>query len=439
MRIRALFFFILVVLAALAGGAWLLFEDRDPPQLSLEPLTVYVSPTLAMEVQAADAKSGIRHLQVLVSAGNQTYTVLDVRYTDKPREVRESFTLESLSLADGDIRITAGARDKSFAQFGQGNAQSISRQLIMDTVQPTVEAVSQQHTVRTGGPAVVTYTVSETPSTTGVQVGEFFFPGYLQGNNTYASFFTWPWNMNATQFQPELFAEDAAGNRGTAPFNVGRIERSFPEDTINLSDSVLQKIDGEFTDQIPGQLSTVERYLEANRNVRQANADALLKLGRMTTPLPKWAGEFESMRGAHMAGFGDRRTYVYNGQAIDQQTHLGQDIANVAKSKVPAGNAGLVVFAGYLGIYGNMVLLDHGVGLQSMYAHLSEISVQEGDTVSKGQIIGRTGVSGMAVGDHLHYGMYVSGVPVAPIEFWDRNWIRNNIEDRLALPAAPKE
>lgn len=426
-------FFFLLAVAVLGGGAWLLFKDRVPPQASLEPLTVYVSPGLSLEVHASDAESGIRSVDVTVMAGNKTHAVLQKRYDNAPREVQETFTLEPLNLADGEIVIDVLVRDKSFAQFGAGNGNHISRRHIMDTVKPKLAVESRQHSVYTGGPGVVVYTISEAPGKTGVQVGDAFFPGYLQGNNTYACFFAWPWDMNATQFNPVLFAEDAAGNRGVAPFSVGSIQRSFRSDDINLSQNVISKINSEFTDQIPGNLTPLQRYLEANRNVRKANAQALLQLGRKTNPTPLWSGTFQRMKGSPMARFGDHRTYVFDGQAVDEQTHLGQDIAYVSNSDVPAGNAGVVAFAGYLGIYGNMVLLDHGVGLQTMYAHLSEIFVQEGQRVSKGDIVGKTGVSGMAVGDHLHFGVYVSGVPVSPIEFFDGHWIKSHIADRLAL------
>lgn len=122
---------------------------------------------------------------------------------------------------------------------------------------------------------------------------------------------------------------------------------------------------------------------------------------------------------------------MYNGQTVDNQTHLGVDLASLAAAPVPAGNTGRVILADFVGIYGNMIVLDHGFGLQSLYSHLSEIHVQKGETVQRGQIIGKTGATGMAAGDHLHFGMLVSGLEVQPIEWWDPNWIKNNITSKL--------
>ena len=76
--------------------------------------------------------------------------------------------------------------------------------------------------------------------------------------------------------------------------------------------------------------------------------------------------------------FADRRTYVYNGKAVDQQDHVGFDLSVVQHYPIEAGNDGKVVLAEYFGIYGNAVLIDHGAGLISLYGHMSEIAVKPG-------------------------------------------------------------
>ena len=100
-----------------------------------------------------------------------------------------------------------------------------------------------------------------------------------------------------------------------------------------------------------------------------------------------------------------------------------------------------MVYADDLGIYGQCVIIDHGLGLQSLYGHLSRISVKPGDPVQKGQIIGNTGDTGLAGGDHLHFGTAISGEQVNPIEWWDPSWIKNNVTGKLqeakAAPPAP--
>jgi murein DD-endopeptidase MepM/ murein hydrolase activator NlpD len=68
-----------------------------------------------------------------------------------------------------------------------------------------------------------------------------------------------------------------------------------------------------------------------------------------------------------------------------------------------------------------------GWGSQTLYAHLSSIDVKPGDRVGKGQPIGRTGATGLATGDHLHYEVLIHGIPVTPLEWWDARWIRDHI------------
>ncbi len=104
-----------------------------------------------------------------------------------------------------------------------------------------------------------------------------------------------------------------------------------------------------------------------------------------------------------MARFGDRRTYMYQNKDVDQQIHLGEDLASLMNSPVPAANNGIVVLAEPVGIYGNTVIIDHGLGVFSGYSHLSQIDVKVGDKVEKGAVVGKTGTTGLAGGDHLHF------------------------------------
>ncbi len=133
-----------------------------------------------------------------------------------------------------------------------------------------------------------------------------------------------------------------------------------------------------------------------------------------------------------MASFADRRTYVHAGSEIDHQTHLGFDLAATARTPVPAANRGIVLLARYFGIYGNTVVLDHGFGLMTIYSHLSSIEAKEGQTLERGAILGLTGKTGLAGGDHLHFSTLVGGLPVTPAEWWDAHWIRDRVAARLA-------
>ena len=132
------------------------------------------------------------------------------------------------------------------------------------------------------------------------------------------------------------------------------------------------------------------------------------------------------------------RNYIYQGKKIDQQVHLGYDLAVTQHVGVEASNDGKVVYAAPLGIYGNCIVVDHGYGLQTIYGHLSQIDVHEGDMVKQGQVMGKSGMTGMAGGDHIHFAMQLDGVQIDPKEWWDRHWIKDHIAKRVELPGFNK-
>ncbi len=114
------------------------------------------------------------------------------------------------------------------------------------------------------------------------------------------------------------------------------------------------------------------------------------------------------------SGFGMRRS-PFN-RAITQ-FHSGIDIAGAHGSPIYATADGTVSFAGYRGGYGNMVLINHGYGFETCYAHLSRFAVSSGQWVKRGQVIGYMGRTGRATGTHLHYEVRVNGVAVNPMNY----------------------
>ncbi len=169
-----------------------------------------------------------------------------------------------------------------------------------------------------------------------------------------------------------------------------------------------------------------------NEKLRKANEDQIVAVTRKATPQLLWKGAFAQLSNSKVeANFADQRTYVYNGEPIDTAYHLGYDLSVTKQYPIEAANSGTVAFAGPLGIYGNCVILDHGLGLFTLYGHLSSIGVKAGDAVQKLQVLGKSGETGLAGGDHLHYGVYLAGVAVLPVEWWDGKWIADNITPKL--------
>jgi murein DD-endopeptidase MepM/ murein hydrolase activator NlpD len=307
---------------------------------------------------------------------------------------------------------------------------------------PAIEIVSTQHYVAQGGSEVVRYRVGAASVRDGVEVGDRFFPGaQLPGALAGERFalFAVPYDVGDAG-SVRLVAEDDVGNRRESSF-VDRFTPIPPgDDDIRLDDRFLDKVVPEILAATPDardEGSALANYLWINRELRRRNNTELAALATKSEPAFLWRSTFLALPGGQvMSSFADRRTYLYDGKEVDRQDHLGFDLASIAKAEVPAGNDGVVLLAKYLGIYGNAVVVDHGFGLMTLYAHLSSLAVSEGDRVKRGQSLGRSGATGLAAGDHLHFSFLLQGLPVRPVEWWDAHWIEDRLKRKLgaALP-----
>jgi murein DD-endopeptidase MepM/ murein hydrolase activator NlpD len=310
-------------------------------------------------------------------------------------------------------------------------------QLPVRLTPPQLSVLSGQHYPTQGGSEAVVYRFSDGVVRHGVEAGGSFFPGYpLRGGDPGASFalFAVPYDLESDA-EIRLVAVDDVGNRTERAF-VDRLRpRELRHDTINVGDNFIERVAPEIEAQTPdltGSGSLVERYVAINSGLRVANRREIARLAGGSAQEFLWSGAFLPMpNGQVMARFADRRTYLYDGSEVDRQDHLGFDLASVKRAEVPAANGGIVVKAQFLGIYGNVVIIDHGYGLMSLYGHLSSFEVAAGDRVERGQTIGRTGQTGLAGGDHLHFGVFLHGVATDPVEWLDEDWIRNRVLTKL--------
>ncbi len=421
---------------ALAAAGYLYLKDSQPPRMLLTPASGPVGPATAFRAEASD-ESGLRLFKAVFTQGKKTFTAeADMTTGDQATVV--AFDLAEAGFGDGPLRVALSAVDGSWRRMGKGIAAETALDLTYDATAPSMSVTSMAHNINRGGSGCIVYTVNEPITSSGVTVGDLYFPGHALtaegADGGYACLFAFPEYMEPGDYTPQLMAVDTAGNEARRGFVHHFNDRAFKADTIRLSDGFLDAKMPEFVNDAPGDLTPLERFLKVNRDVRAANRSAMYDICRETSPDPLWRGVFLRLpNAANRAGFGDRRSYVHNGEVVDHQTHLGIDLASIKAAKVPAANAGRVAFTGTMGIYGNVVVLDHGLGLMTLYAHLSEMAVAKGDAVDKGGIIGRTGATGMAGGDHLHYAVYVGGVAVNPVEWWDATWIRNNVSGRLGM------
>jgi murein DD-endopeptidase MepM/ murein hydrolase activator NlpD len=419
---------VLLILVA-AGGAWLWLVkfESEKPAVSLAPKSRFVAPEL--NLRAEDRKSGLAALTVEAAQGERTVILLEEVYPDGRALVQRTLAMRPVpeALTDGELRLRITAKDRSWKR----NKTILDKALVLDSRPPQPVVLGGPHYVNQGGAGLVVVTSNEESSSAGVQVGEAWFPGFPLAENRYAVYFALPPGL--PRDVPFLVrAEDAAGNRGEAHFRPNVKPKPPRRDRIELSDGFLAGVIPYFKDQDPSlQGSDLEIFLALNRTQRGTDAERIRTLCRASAPERLWSGAFTRMLGKPTAAFGQERAYYYRGEEVDRQVHLGVDIASLMQSPIPAGNDGLVVFTGPLGIYGETVILDHGCGLFSMYSHMSVVDVSPGASVVKGDILGRTGQTGMAGGDHLHFAMIVQGVFVDPVEWWDPHWIQDNIDLKL--------
>ena len=427
-----------IVLVAVLGMVLFYFLGTPAPNVSLRPDAglLGVSRELALKL---DARGGVlKKLTVTAVQAEKPVTVLTKDFPAVSHQAVETFNLANAGLKDGAFTLHVTVTS-SAPRFGADRTTTQAHSFTLDTKPLDVAVVSVAHNIIQGGSGLVVYTVSKEVEKTGVVFGNQFFPGYRKGGNYYACLFPFPYDREPGTFVPRVLAVDRAGNERLLGINYHLIVTSFSTDRINLTDAFLEKIAAEFKGKFPQGGTPLEIFLKANRDQRQQDRMLINDYGRKTSPTPLWQGAFLRMRNtAALGGFAQFRTYIYQGKEVDRQTHLGFDLASLAHADVPAANRGKVVFAGDFGIYGKCIIIDHGLGLQTLYGHLSRIGVKPGDTVEKGQIIGSTGATGMAGGDHLHFEMTISGQSVNPIEWWDSHWIKNNITGKLEIVKATR-
>ena len=427
-----------LIVIVLAGGYWLVprFEWHSP-QIKITPDidTIGLAP---LQVNVSDQGRGLKSFGAVLTSGGTEYSLVSEQY-DLP-VMQKTFTLSLAKLnglKEGPAVLRITARDRSWWSFFRGNETVVQKNLTVDITPPTLELIADDRYINFGGVGVIVYKPSPDTITTGVKIGNYFFPGYKgqvkDHPDYYVAFFAHPYNVDEAE-KASLTATDKAGNTREMKLNYELKNVKYKKSTIPIDDNFIQqKVAPLLTDVAARQGSPKEIFVKVNKGVRKENEDKIRAVTGKQTPSILWHDAFTQLSNSKVeANFADARTYVYNGEAIDSAYHLGYDLSVTKHYPAEAANSGVVAFVGDLGIYGNAVIIDHGLGLFTLYGHLSSIDVKVGDSVKQRQIIGKTGETGLAVGDHLHFGVYLDGVPVLPVEWWDQKWINDNVAPKLA-------
>jgi len=424
--------FLLILLGGLIAVGVYYFRDTQGPTVNLLPANGPVSAKSPLALSLTDAGSGLKMIEVTLIQNDNRTTLVDKEAPIDAKEVDIELNLGSAKPQQGAFEIEVVAGDRAIYHLGKGNISRQNFSFSYDTRPPIISILSKAHNFTKGGSGMVTYRLNEEVTKTGLQVGDLFFPAFKQDSGAYVSLIAYPYDMSESDFHPRVLAVDLAGNERQAGIYYRANNKKFRHRDINLSKSFLQQKAPEFETLVPEPGDELQTFLYVNSDIRKQNRAKMKELSKKTAATPLWQGKFLQMRNASsLAQFADHRTYYYAGKRVDKAVHLGYDLASVAQAEIEAANDGEVVWADYLGIYGLCVVIDHGLGLQTLYAHMSQLDVHPGDMVLKGQKLGRSGATGMAGGDHLHFGVFVSGIAVQPLEWWDQSWIENNIDSKL--------
>jgi len=438
---------ILGALVVLAGVVWWLKLEPGPPKVEFAHLQEPIGRSATGEIVVrSTGRPGLRYVEVRLVANGQPTTLHSEEIPASPsvneRHIALNSDLSTTGVVEGPAKLEVVAGTYAWHLLG-GERQSVaSRDVTIDTTPPRVDLITTQNYMRLGGVALQLFHVTPDATDVTVKVDQYTFQavrGFFADPTVGLALFAVPQDLT-TAARPVLRAVDAAGNATEVELPVSIKGHQFPERQLQIDDAFLQRKVPEILSKsgkpVPADL--VQGYLVVNRDVRKESEDRLDVITKNSADVPLWTGVFHRQtNAAPMSAFADRRSYIYKGETIDRQTHLGYDLASLKRAPVEATQAGVVQFAGYLGIYGDTVVIDHGLGIASLYGHLSSIGVKEGQKVQAGEIIGQTGETGLAGGDHLHFSILLRGVQVDPVEWWDPKWIREHLSDQLAsLPAA---
>jgi len=435
------------VVAILAAVVFTQLRVGEAPALWVETDVPALGADSFVRVGASAPVRGVAHVAIRVQQRDLDRVIFSQAFPTQPawapwrpvpRDVELSVpvgadAVEGLEAGTATLTVTARGAG-TLARSGPETVEEWSGPVLLRP--PSLVDLSPNTWVAQGGAEAVVYRVGATAHRHGVEAGEYFFPGARRdelGEGRAFALFAVPHDFDGID-RVRLVAEDVVGNRAEVDF-VDRFERRpLKRDTIRINDRIMEAVVPDIMARTPGledRGSLLKNYLQINGDLRVELSARLLELGRRSLDAFTWTKPFVQMPAQVVSAFADRRTYTYEGDVVDRQDHLGFDLASVKNDDVPAANAGRVVLAEYFGIYGNTVIIDHGHGLMTLYAHLSTMDVEVDDDVQRGQRIGATGATGLALGDHLHFTTLIRGVPTTPIEWWDGHWIRDRIASKL--------
>jgi murein DD-endopeptidase MepM/ murein hydrolase activator NlpD len=439
-----------VLAVIVAGGAWFWAGRSTGPTISIKQPGQFVGQNSSFEMMVEAPEGKFSAVDVTVEQGGKTFPVFTLdqpQGTIKQESAERIYVMRPIGkkalpdLQAGPARIVVNASRPVL--FGLRNvSSSTSHDVTVRLDPPQVAVLSTFHYINHGGSEFVVYRATPADVESGVRVGNIEYRGYPASGIGITSdpalrvaFFALLFDQDLnTDFR--VFARDPAGNEAFAELDHQVFAKPYSKSRIEVDDRFIGRVVPAIASHSPQeQIPTddlLSGFLKINGDLRRKNNQYVTDLAKNSPPEMLFKGAFQQLGNSQVeARFADTRTYIYKGKEIDRQVHLGFDLAVTANVPVVAAERGVVVHASDLGIYGNCVIIDHGLGVQSLYGHLSSIGVKVGDKIEKAAEIGRSGMTGLAGGDHLHFTMLVGGQQVTPVDWWSTQWFEDRVHRKI--------
>ncbi len=440
---------ILSILVVLIGISYMLYEftpliKRNAIEITIKSPDKYFSKNNDIKISVQDKNAGIRTVSIKIISMDTVIDLYEKEFSDRFTKRFDIDFRTNKIISEGNAKLLVQVTDYSKNNFMGGFEKVVEKDIIVDSKPPQLKLLSGIDRIKITGSALAVY-YAEDPHLKDVYLAVSHdnvtdrFKAYdaselFNQNGVYLSFFTYRLSKNK-DYSTNIYAVDEAGNKRVVHVPVYYSSPNLKESRIDIDDMFIQNkvIPIMKNENEPLKSTLLDDFLFVNNEIRKKNTKEIRKIcSNSSANTFYWRGSFSQFFNSKVtATFADKRVYYYNDEPVDVKFHMGYDLASTKNAKVNAANNGKVIFEGYLGVYGNTLIIDHGFGLFSLYGHLQDFLVKANDTVSKNQYVAITDTSGLAGGDHLHFDILVDGYYVNPIEWWDRHWIKTHIASKI--------
>ena len=432
---------LLLAIIGLVYGAQKLFKssmfETNPPSISLKERLFWNLQT-PLKVAIHD-DSGLKDIHVFLSDGKQSVEIPQKSFhpSTKDYTAEVAFPKLGLSRKNGILKLTIKATDISKWNFFTGNSSSKQAIINIDAKKPEVFSLISSYGITKGGAGLAIFKADDENLEKlyiETNFGKEFQPTPFYKKGYYAVLVAWP--LTQKRFSAKIVAIDKAGNKTRSRLSFFLKNKKYRTSTIKASDRFINGKIADLSEDRPNQtrdLTPSQKLDFINATYRGENnkviQEVTSKVDHNRLENFKLQPFYPLKNGKVVASYGDHRYYKYHDKVISEAYHLGIDLASVKMADILITNPGVVVFANYNGIYGNNLIVYHGLGLYSLYGHCSQLLVQKGDILNAWEVAAKTGATGLALGDHLHFSILIQGIFVRPAEWMDAKWMQTNITD----------